>query len=329
MLPLTPGANALTTSRTADGKTLTPRTISMSSVRPMQRTRGPVRPQAQGLVRTWTWSRVRKRSSGAARCRRCVSTSSPVAPSASSTGAPGLRVDQLGVDEAARAEVHAVLLLALAPERDADVADPHRLGDPRAPALLELRAEGRLAAAGLAGDEHALDARAGEVDAALGRPLDEVGGVRGREHRGLGPSSSIASIRRSVFPVPTGMWQRPMRSNAASAAPATNGPGVVGRDDALARADARRRVAARRAGHPVVEVARGERDVARRAGRAARRVDADDLVARRAEVRADRVVGRARSPGARPSRSAAAARCRRARRRPRRRSNPAAASFSR
>ena len=46
------GANALTTSRTADGKTLTPRTISMSSVRPMQRTRGPVRPHGHGLVRT-------------------------------------------------------------------------------------------------------------------------------------------------------------------------------------------------------------------------------------------------------------------------------------
>ena len=31
---------------------------------------------------------------------------------------------------------------------------------------------------------------------------------------------------RSVFPVPTGMWQRPIRSNAASAAPATNGPAL-------------------------------------------------------------------------------------------------------
>ena len=46
--PATAGANSLTTSRTAEGKTLTPRTISMSSVRPMQRTRGAVRPQAQG-----------------------------------------------------------------------------------------------------------------------------------------------------------------------------------------------------------------------------------------------------------------------------------------
>ena len=99
----------------------------------------------------------------------------------------GLRVDQLGVDEAARAEVHPVLLLALAPERDADVADAHRLGDPRAPALLELRAERRLAAARLARDEHALDARAAQVEVPLGGPLDEVRGVRRREHRGLGP----------------------------------------------------------------------------------------------------------------------------------------------
>ena len=54
MWPLTSGAKALTTSRTAEGKTFTPRTMSMSSVRPMQRTRGPVRPHGHGLVRIWT-----------------------------------------------------------------------------------------------------------------------------------------------------------------------------------------------------------------------------------------------------------------------------------
>ena len=70
-------------------------------------------------------------------------------------------VDQLGVDEAARAQVHSVALLALAPERDADVADAHRLGDLRAPARLEPRTKGRLAAAGLPGDEQTLDARGG------------------------------------------------------------------------------------------------------------------------------------------------------------------------
>src|SRR3954470_10207751 len=85
--PLTSRANAPTTSRTADGKTLTPRTISMSSVRPTHRIVGPVRPQGQAPVRVIrTWSRVRKRSSGAARWRRCESTSSPVAPSSSGTG---------------------------------------------------------------------------------------------------------------------------------------------------------------------------------------------------------------------------------------------------
>src|SRR4051794_5340579 len=85
--PLTSGAKAPTTSRTADGKTLTPRTISMSSVRPMQRIIGPVRPQPHTpMLVTRTWSRVRKRSNGAARWRRCVRTSSPLAPSSSGKG---------------------------------------------------------------------------------------------------------------------------------------------------------------------------------------------------------------------------------------------------
>ena len=52
-----------------------------------------------------------------ARWRRWVSTSSPAAPSSTSIAAPRLRVDQLGVDEPARAEVHPVLMLALAPQR--------------------------------------------------------------------------------------------------------------------------------------------------------------------------------------------------------------------
>jgi hypothetical protein len=36
----------------------------------------------------------------------------------------------------------------------------------------------------------------------------------------------MASSSRSVLPVPKGMWQSPMRSKAASAAPATNGPAL-------------------------------------------------------------------------------------------------------
>src|SRR5262249_3113247 len=90
-----------------------------------------------------------------------------------------LRVAQLRADEAAGAEVHPVLLLALAPERDADVADAHRLGHPRAPAFLESRPERRLAAAGLAGYQHPLDARARQVEASLCCPLDDVDGIRG------------------------------------------------------------------------------------------------------------------------------------------------------
>src|SRR3954471_24812736 len=89
-------------------------------------------------------------------------------------------VDELRVHEAAGAQVHAVLLLAFAPERYADVADPHRLRHLGAPALLELLSEGRLPPAGPARHEHPLDARVPQI-----RPLEQVGRIRGREHRGL------------------------------------------------------------------------------------------------------------------------------------------------
>ena len=197
------------------------------------------------------------------------------------------------MDEAARAEVHAVLLLALAPERDADVADAHRLGHLRAPALLEPRAEDRLAAARLARDEDALDGRRGEVDPAVGGPLDQVGGVRGREHDRL--RAQQLDGRHQALGVPD-----PDR-DVAEADPLERGErrarderaGRVRRDDPLARLDPGGRVAARGARHPVVEVARGQRDVAGRARRPARRVDADDLAGLGAEVRADRVLGSA------------------------------------
>src|SRR6266508_889547 len=88
-----------------------------------------------------------------------------------------LGFDQLGVDEASCPEVHSVLLFASPPEGHADVADHHRLGAPRAPALFELRTERRLAAAGLTRYEDALDARPSEVDPPFGRPFHEVSGV--------------------------------------------------------------------------------------------------------------------------------------------------------
>ena len=207
-----------------------------------------------------------------------------------------LGVDQLGVHEAACAEVHAVLLLALAPQRGADVADAHRLGDARAPALLELRAEGRLAAARLARHEDAPHARRAQVEAALGGPLDEVGGVGGREHGGLGPQ--LVDRQHEALAV-AGPDRDVAEADAVERGQRGAGderPGVVGRDDALAGRDARGRVAARRAGHPVVEVAGRQRDVAGRPGRAARGVDAHDLPALGAEVRADGIVRRQSSP---------------------------------
>ena len=42
----------------------------------------------------------------------------------------------------------------------------------------------------------------------------------------LGDNAPIVCTRRAVFPVPNGRWLRPIRSNAASAAPAANGPAL-------------------------------------------------------------------------------------------------------
>ena len=65
--------------------------------------------------------------------------------------------------------------------------------------------------------------------------------------------------------------------------------GIVGRDDRLAGADPGSRVAARRRRHPIVEVGRRQRNVARSAGGAARRKDAHDPVAGNRDMRAHRV----------------------------------------
>ncbi len=60
------GARLSTISRMAEGNTLAPRTINMSSVRPTQRMRGPVRPQGQSMPSTSIWSPERKRRRGEA-----------------------------------------------------------------------------------------------------------------------------------------------------------------------------------------------------------------------------------------------------------------------
>ena len=133
-----------------------------------------------------------------------------------------LRVDHLHVDEPVGAEVHAVLLLALAEERDADVPHSHRLGDLRAPALFEPRAERRLAAARLARDEDALDARLGKVRL----PLDEVRRVGRGHHDRLRPQKFDRPQEPLGVSVPIGMCVRPSRSKAARAAPATHGPAL-------------------------------------------------------------------------------------------------------
>src|SRR4029453_7154901 len=130
--------------------------------------------------------------------------------------------------------MHSVLLLALAPERHADVANAHRLEDLCAPALLELGAKCRLpparpppGGAGKAGSpppgspatstRSTLESRRSKFSA-------RYAAYDGVNTTASGLRSSTAFTNRSVLPVPTGIWTRPVRSKAASAAPATNGP---------------------------------------------------------------------------------------------------------
>ena len=135
-------------------------------------------------------------------------------------------IDELRVNESPSTEVHAVLPLALAPERDADVADAHRLRHPRAPSVLELRAERRLAASRLARDENAFDARASEIDVALGRHLGEVSRIGRSEHRSLGPQALDRKQQPLRVSRADGDVAEADEVEAASAAPATKGPAL-------------------------------------------------------------------------------------------------------
>ncbi len=205
-------------------------------------------------------------------------------------GRPGVGVDQLEMDQAAAAEMHAALLGAFAPQRGRDVADPHRLGDRRAPRFLELLPHRRLAAAGLAGDEQLRDARRACVDAALARPLGEVERIgRGQRHgvrleepdRGHQPFG-IAAADRDV--------RDAEETEGVEGDAGDERTGAIGGDQAVATPDAAGGIGARRDAGPVDDVVGGERDVARRSSGAARREDADGVAERDTEMRADRLV---------------------------------------
>src|SRR5438067_2271679 len=141
-----------------------------------------------------------------------------------------LGLDQLDVDEPAGAEVHAVLLLALAEERRPDVADAHRLGDPCAPALLELGADRVPASARrpelvLLGERELRDLvqacglEARELLAVERRPVEDVGELRAValvvERELLRPRPRLDLIRRTRSPP-----RRRARAGSRSAPPA-------------------------------------------------------------------------------------------------------------
>ena len=187
MWPLTSGANALTTSRTADGKTLTPRTISMSSVRPMQRTRGPVRPQGHGLVRTCdvvARAEAQQRRRAVAEVREHELAGGAVVELERGARSRG-RSARRGRSRARRGACRPaprtrprattpmspmpIASVTCAPQPSSSFARKAGSPPPGSPAT---------------STRSTLEPR--EVEAALGRPLDEVRGVGRRQHRRLG-----------------------------------------------------------------------------------------------------------------------------------------------
>ena len=145
----------LITAAICAGKTLMPRTTTMSSLRPTIRKRGAVRPQRAGPVPVSRMiSPVRKRTSGW-HCRLTwVSTSSPRSPSRQGSSGPGRGIDQLGMQHVQRHEMQVVVELALAREIAEDIGDAV-IGIARreAPGRFEAAAEIGIVQAGLAAEE--------------------------------------------------------------------------------------------------------------------------------------------------------------------------------
>ena len=206
-------------------------------------------------------------------------------------GGSGVGVDELEMDEAAAAEMHAPLGLAFPPHRNRNVADAHRLGDARAPAPLQFGAHRRLAAAWLARDHHPPHARTRQVDAARPRPLQKVRRV-GRRQRGHRRLQRLDGRHQALgIPGADGNMAKAQTLESFQRRAGDERARIVARDQPFAARHPRGRVAARRGPHPRVEVARRQRNVARRPRRAAGGIDPHDLVGARGAMRADRFVG--------------------------------------
>src|SRR5665213_371438 len=190
-------------------------------------------------------------------------------------------------------KMHSILLFTLPPEGYANVTTSHGFGHLRAPAFFELPAECGLAATRLSGHKNTLDTGAFQIKFAFGCPFDEVIGIGRCHHR------SLWMQQFNGFHQPFGVagadgnvtQADPVHRTQSSAS--HKWPGVVGGNDALPRLDARGGIAARRACHPIVEIALSERDVARCASGATGGIDADDLPAPHTEVAANGVLSRA------------------------------------
>ena len=106
----------------------------------------------------------------------------------------------------------------------------------RAPQPVLERRAGRLATAGLARDEDASTLESAQIDAAVGRRLDEVGGVRRRQHDRLRPELLDREQQPLGVPRPDRHVAEPDPLERGECRAGDERPGVVRRDDPLSGA---------------------------------------------------------------------------------------------
>jgi len=168
------------------------------------------------------------------------------------------------VNDAFAGEVHAGLRFAFAPQRRRDVADSHDLVNARPEGRFQLAAEGFLSAARLPADDDPV--KAGSRARQL---LGEIHRVR----RGAGKRLRRKLLQRGEELLGVSHAHRDMRAadrlEGRQRRAGDEGAGAEGRDDALARLQAVLRVGVAADPAPVLDVAFRQRNVERRAARAA------------------------------------------------------------
>ena len=202
-----------------------------------------------------------------------------------------VRIDQLHPDVAAAAEVHALLLRALAEQRRRYVANPHNLGDGDAENRLDVIADLRDPAARLAAGDDMGERRGSVVQVGAAWRRDQVGKElreRGRGQKRVGEAGfqaeddAVGVAGRHRHRTATDARQHEMRVSSHERT------GAKGRQHAAVIVNPSGEICPRADCRPHLDIAAREREHAGCARGAAGLIDPLDLFMRDAEIAAER-----------------------------------------